>query len=449
LGRVIVRATSRRTGLARRHVQSFSWSEERYAADPRFYQFTAGVISLVVAQRLYDSLSSDSKSHEKAHTTHEAPAVVPQEEPENEAPAVVETSTPPQAETSTPPTAPLALETPAPLPPAPAPNEMVLPAVVVEPPAPVPSKAVLPAVVVEPPVPASNEMVLPAAIGNQVGVGNVLAFSDGANVWVVEARPHSGGGAGLYPGGGANGEWVRARQMTDLGAGEAPPLLEGISADAGWVLATQLTADGSRSQLLAVPGIRAAPSGRALLAAAAEPAINLTPTPRASVDKVTMGAGGALLEVSGLAPAGAAVFRAALPAAGSGETPSVSLDTNAPAGGELVEWLVDEEKLAVRGALVLQRPANQLVLLLRAQEQASGGNSLWLATCTRLGLPFPPLDPNAPPAYSEWRAVASWDAAAPRLIIGFRSEHAWLTDPEGHVIALNADGGEVLKLPLR
>ena len=115
-----------------------------------------------------------------------------------------------------------------------------------------------------------------------------------------------------------------------------------------------------------------------------------------------------MLEVSGLAPAGAAVFRAALPAPGSAETPAVALDTAAPAGGEVVEWLVDDENLAVRGALglppcatraahgtaghsqgcrlgctwlhvcvhmvagalVLQRPAKQLVLMLRAQEQA-------------------------------------------------------------------------------
>ena len=70
--------------------------------------------------------------------------------------------------------------------------------------------------------------------------------------------------------------------------------------------------------------------------------------------QVTMGAGSALLEVSGLAPAGAAVFRAALPAPGSGEAPGVVLDTAAPAGGELVEWLVDGENLAVRGALGLR-----------------------------------------------------------------------------------------------
>ena len=117
-----------------------------------------------------------------------------------------------------------------------------------------------------------------------MGVGNVSAFSDGANVWVVEA--------GLLPGApGAtrvNGQWVRARQMTDFGADEAPPLLEGMSADAGWVLVSRLAGDGAspRQELLAVPAMRGrTPSGRALLAAAS-PAVNLTPAPRVSVDKV-------------------------------------------------------------------------------------------------------------------------------------------------------------------
>lgn len=61
------------------------------------------------------------------------------------------------------------------------------------------------------------------------------------------------------------------------------------------------------------------------------------------------------------------------------------------------------------------------------------GNAKWLATCKRLGLPLPPVDPHAPPLFSEWRAVAEWEVAAPRLVLGFREEHAWLTDPEGHV----------------
>ena len=135
-----------------------------------------------------------------------------------------------------------------------------------------------------PPAPAVDEKPLPTAVGKPVGVGNVSAFSDGANVWVVEA--------GLLPGApGAtrvNGQWVRARQMTDFGADEAPPLLEGMSADAGWVLVSRLAGDGAspRQELLAVPAMRGrTPSGRALLAAAS-PAVNLTPAPRVSVDKV-------------------------------------------------------------------------------------------------------------------------------------------------------------------
>merc|ERR1740130_2678267 len=194
-----------RTGLVRRQKHTIAEIvAERYSADPKFYQFTAGVISLVVLQRMYDSLTSgdshshDHHAHKEEHTTHEAPAA-----------------------------APLALE-PAPLPPAPAVNEKPLPMAVYE-----------------PPVLTSNEPALPTAVGKPVGVGNVSAFSDGANVWVVEA--------GLLPGSPgatrADGQWVRARQMTDFGAGEAPPLLEGISADAGWVLVTRLTGDGTQAQL--------------------------------------------------------------------------------------------------------------------------------------------------------------------------------------------------------
>ena len=250
-----------RAGLARRQKQTIAEiAAERYSADPKFYQFTAGVVSLAVLQRMFfgdshshDHHSHDHHSHDHSHdhapTAHEAPAAAAEEAP----PAVVlphqvaKTATPPQQAKTTP--APGALE-PAPLPPA----------------------------------PAVDEKPLPTAVGKPVGVGNVSAFSDGANVWVVEA--------GLLPGApGAtrvSGQWVRARQMTDFGADEAPPLLEGMSADAGWVLVSRLAGDGAspRQELLAVPAMRGrTPSGRALLAAAS-PAVNLTPAPRVSVDKV-------------------------------------------------------------------------------------------------------------------------------------------------------------------
>ena len=210
-----------RAGLARRQKHTIAEIvAERYSTDPKFFQFTAGVVSLVVLQRMFfgDSHSHDHHSHDHSHdhapTAHKAPAAAAKEAP----PAVVlphqvKTATPPQQATTT--AAPRALE-PAPLPPA----------------------------------PAVDEKPLPTAVGKPVGVGNVSAFSDGANVWVVEA--------GLLPGApGAtrvNGQWVRARQMTDFGADEAPPLLEGMSADAGWVLVSRLAGDGSRAELLAVPG---------------------------------------------------------------------------------------------------------------------------------------------------------------------------------------------------
>ena len=240
-----------RAGLARRQKQTIAEiAAERYSADPKFYQFTAGVVSLAVLQRMFfgdshshDHHSHDHHSHDHSHdhapTAHEAPAAVAEEAP----PAVVlphqvaKTATPPQQAKTTP-----------------------------------------------APAPAVDEKPLPTAVGKPVGVGNVSAFSDGANVWVVEA--------GLLPGApGAtrvSGQWVRARQMTDFGADEAPPLLEGMSADAGWVLVSRLAGDGAspRQELLAVPAMRGrTPSGRALLAAAS-PAVNLTPAPRVSVDKV-------------------------------------------------------------------------------------------------------------------------------------------------------------------
>ena len=240
-----------RAGLARRQKQTIAEiAAERYSADPKFYKFTAGVVSLAVLQRMFfgdshshDHHSHDHHSHDHSHdhapTAHEAPAAAAEEAP----PAVVlphqvaKTATPPQQAKTTP-----------------------------------------------APAPAVDEKPLPTAVGKPVGVGNVSAFSDGANVWVVEA--------GLLPGApGAtrvNGQWVRARQMTDFGPDEAPPLLEGMSADAGWVLVSRLAGDGAspRQELLAVPAMRGrTPSGRALLAAAS-PAVNLTPAPRVSVDKV-------------------------------------------------------------------------------------------------------------------------------------------------------------------
>ena len=47
------------------------------------------------------------------------------------------------------------------------------------------------------------------------------------------------------------------------------------------------------------------------------------------------------------------------------------------------------------------------------------------------------------------RPTPVWPAPPPPAIASLPSPPArWLTDPEGHVVALNADSGEVLKLPL-
>eukprot|EP00964_Phaeocystis_antarctica_P140213 scaffold105006_cov69-Phaeocystis_antarctica.AAC.1 len=97
-GRRLVCAPLRTGGLVRRQKHTIAEIvAERYSADPKFYQFTAGVISLVVLQRMYDSLTSgdshshDHHAHKEEHTTHEAPAAAaPQEEPEKEAPSAKE-----------------------------------------------------------------------------------------------------------------------------------------------------------------------------------------------------------------------------------------------------------------------------------------------------------------------------------------------------------------------
>lgn len=135
------------------------------------------------------------------------------------------------------------------------------------------------------------------------------------------------------------------------------------------------------------------------------------------------------------------MYRLQLPQAGEPGAPALLLDTSAPPGGEVVDWLVDEEAAVVRGAM-LRQSHGQYCLVLRTKETPRVGNKLWFTTCQRLGLPLPPIDEMAPPAYSEWRTVATWDGDTPRLLLGFRDETAWLTDSEGKVIAYGSDGSE-------
>ena len=88
------------------------------------------------------------------------------------------------------------------------------------------------------------------------------------------------------------------------------------------------------------------------------------------------------------------------------------------------------------------RSGSSLFLALRSEEPARIGNPLWLATCKRLGLPEPPIDPLGPRLYSEWRLVGTLDNEAGQLEVqGFRDEVAWVTDHSTKTaVALSTDG---------
>ena len=122
------------------------------------------------------------------------------------------------------------------------------------------------------------------------------------------------------------------------------------------------------------------------------------------------------------------------------DAPLLTLDTTAPPGGEVVEWLVDERRLTVRGAMLRQLHGEFSLVLRSTREPPHIGNPLWLATCRRLGLPEPPIDTSAPPMFSEWQTVMRWDGSMPRRLLGFSEDHAWLVDADGKVVALTAEG---------
>mmetsp|Transcript_5785 Transcript_5785/g.17844 ORF Transcript_5785/g.17844 Transcript_5785/m.17844 type:complete len:194 (+) Transcript_5785:914-1495(+) len=120
-----------------------------------------------------------------------------------------------------------------------------------------------------------------------------------------------------------------------------------------------------------------------------------------------------LFEIDGLAPAGtSAIYRLELPSPGAPfSSPLLMLDTTAPlVDGKPTQWLVDEESATVRG--VIMHDGGTTKLMMREMEESRHGGERWSATCKRLGLPLPPVDPSAPPTYSEWRKVAEWDEAS-------------------------------------
>ena len=289
------------------------------------------------------------------------------------------------------------------------------------------------------------EVRLPPIVGETVAEGRFTGASDGTNAWVIESD--------------AAGNAVSAKQLTFRPAGSAPPSVKGFLGDGSWLLVTQSASEGEGEHLWALPS-----SGGA-------GAIDLTPYSKASIGAVVAGAplhnlrrtrDEALVEVGGLAPGGAAhIYRAMLPAAviapkqrptplpadgASATKPSLALDTEVPVGTRGVQqWMVDDEALAVRAALVTQNDG-KTALLVRDETALRMGSAAWLATCKRLGLPEPPLDPDAPRAFTPWKVAAEWADETPTGL-GFRDGCAWVYSA-GEVVAYNTAGAGEFKLSL-
>jgi len=146
------------------------------------------------------------------------------------------------------------------------------------------------------------------------------------------------------------------------------------------------------------------------------------------------------------------LYRVKLPSDASDPVPEPVPDTLSPAGtctppGDVVGWITTGSPLAVRGALV--RSGANLSLALRSEEVARVGNPLWLATCKRLGLPEPPVDPMGPRLFSEWVLAATFDAPADVTLLGFREETAWVFDHSAKVALAIAPDGTRTEVPLR
>jgi len=86
-----------------------------------------------------------------------------------------------------------------------------------------------------------------------------------------------------------------------------------------------------------------------------------------------------------------------------------------------VQWVADSGKPLCVRAVVL-RDGSTCSLHTRKEAVARVGNEKWTSTCLRLGLPLPPVDPNAPPIFSSWERVFEWDASEPMEVLGFHGD---------------------------
>ena len=195
-------------------------------------------------------------------------------------------------------------------------------------------------------------------------------------------------------------------------------------------------------------GWRIFESEGAVMAASSTASFQLTP-PGVAVGAVLIGDAELLVELPAAFGSDAStLYRIKLPTEEYQTGPELVPDTLSPAGtctppGSVVSWMTTMttgSPLTVRGAVV--RSGSSLFLALRSEEPARIGNPLWLATCKRLGLPEPPIDPLGPRLYSEWRLVGTLDNEAGQLEVqGFRDEVAWFMDHSTKTaVALSTDG---------
>jgi hypothetical protein len=181
------------------------------------------------------------------------------------------------------------------------------------------------------------------------------------------------------------------------------------------------------------------------MAASSTSSLQLTP-PGVAVGAVLVGDAELLVELPAAFGSDAStLYRIKLPTEENQTGPELVPDTLSPAGtctppGSVVSWMTSGSPLAVRGAVV--RSGSSLFLALRSEEHARIGNPLWLATCKRLGLPEPPIDPLGPRLYSEWRLVGTLDNEADQLEVqGFHDEAAWFIDHSTKTaVAFSTDG---------
>lgn len=106
------------------------------------------------------------------------------------------------------------------------------------------------------------------------------------------------------------------------------------------------------------------------------------------------------------------LYSQTLPVSDGFPTLQVSPPSNA---GTVVQWIAEGGRpLCVRAVVMVEEDTCSLHL--RQEEAARMGDPKWTKTCMRLGLPLPPIDPDAPPTFSEWERVASWPSTKPREV---------------------------------